>query len=222
MGDGGIKVVGQSQDLHIPFGFVLFSSIFIGCYAIAPLLAFKILDFGFALAPAGVITFSILFPCTDILTEVYGRRAASYTVAGGLVAIIFIAIATHIAIIWPAADVWDKEEAFNAIFGTSWQFFIGSLAAYSSQFFDVYLFDKIKKAFEGRYLWIRNNLSTLISQFIATTLFVCISFFGTYDVSTMTKIILSSMLVRVIFAATDTPIVYLCVWILNKRKVQHD
>ena len=112
----------DTRKLH---AYVVLSSIFIGCYSIAPLIAMKPLDMGFAIAPAGVLTYSILFPCTDIITEIYGKKMARMTVIGGLIAILIIALATQIALIWPAPDFWENEESFNQVFGFSWRVFFG-------------------------------------------------------------------------------------------------
>ena len=203
----------DTRKLH---AYIILSSIFIGCYCIAPLIAMKPLDMGFAIAPAGVLTYSILFPCTDIITEVYGKKMARLTVIGGLIAILVIALATQIALILPAPDFWENEESFNQVFGFSWRVFLGSLVGYSAQFIDVYLFDFVGKLTKGRFLWLRNNVSTLTSQLVSTALFVTIAFYGVYETQHIISLILTSMFVRLVFAFSDTPIVYASIWLIYR------
>jgi len=199
------------------YAYTVLSSIFIACYALAPLLALKPLDFGYALAPAGVLTFSLLFPCTDIITEIYGKKLAQMTVIGGLIAMFVITCITQIAISLPAAEFWKDEEAFNTIFGTSWRIFIASFIAYSSQFADIYIYDYIRKKSNGRFLWLRNNVSTLSSQLIGATLFTTIAFYGVFETKHIINLILTSMIVRIAFAFIDTPLVYLGVTLIKRH-----
>ncbi|MBQ1991725.1 MAG: VUT family protein, partial [Clostridia bacterium] len=50
---------------------------------------------------------------------------------------------------------------------------------------------------------------TLISQLINTVLFTLLAFYGTYDLSTLLSIMLSSYIVYFATSLIDTPIVYL-------------
>ncbi|MDD3958034.1 MAG: queuosine precursor transporter, partial [Candidatus Izemoplasmatales bacterium] len=51
-----------------------------------------------------------------------------------------------------------------------------------SQFFDVTIFQKIRLRWpENRYLWLRNNGSTFLSQLLDTLIFVPIAFVGVYS-----------------------------------------
>jgi uncharacterized integral membrane protein (TIGR00697 family) len=206
----------MDQNIRKWHAYIILTSIFIGCYCIAPLIALKPLDMGFAIAPAGVLIYSLLFPCTDIITEIYGKKMAQMTIIGGLIAMLIVALAIQIALIWPAPDFWQHEESFNQVFGVSWRIFLGSFVAYSSQFIDVYLFDFVGKLTKGRYLWLRNNISTLTSQLVATALFVTIAFYGVYETQHIINLIFTSMLVRLIFAISDTPVVYASVWFISR------
>ena len=65
--------------------FIMLLSIFIGCITIASVLANKIISvFGFFI-PAGVLAYSITFVCTDVISEIWGKEHANYTVFGGFV-----------------------------------------------------------------------------------------------------------------------------------------
>lgn len=93
---------------------------------------------------------------------------------------------------------------------------ISSLLVYAiSQFFDVWLYHKwwgfTEKKFgnKRKFLWLRNNGSTLISQILNTALFTFLAFVGTYDLPTMISIFFSSYIIYVFTSLLDTPFVYL-------------
>ena len=60
-----------------------------------------------------------------------------------------------------------------------------------------------------RFLWLRNNGSTLISQILNTALFTLMAFVGVYDFSTLISIMLSSYVIYVATSLFDTPAIYL-------------
>ena len=82
-----------------------------------------------------------------------------------------------------------------------------------SQHLDVWIFHKLKQITNGKHLWLRNNLSTLTSQFIDTTIFITISFYGVFPIL---PAIFGQYLIKVIIALLDTPIVYLAVLTIRK------
>jgi uncharacterized integral membrane protein (TIGR00697 family) len=87
---------------------------------------------------------------------------------------------------------------------------LASLAAYMiAQRHDVWAFHFWKKRFpETKQLWIRNNLSTFVSQLIDSAVFVLIAFLGVFETSLLVEIFLTTYLFKFIVAAADTPFVY--------------
>lgn len=107
-------------------------------------------------------------------------------------------------------------DSIHTVFSTTPRMLLSSLAVYAvSQVFDVWLYHKWwtfteKKCGEKKkFLWLRNNGSTLVSQLINTVLFNVLAFFGTYDIPTLITIILSSYLIFVFTSLLDTPVIYL-------------
>ena len=100
-----------------------------------------------------------------------------------------------------------------------------SLIVYAiSQLFDVWLYHKWWKFTEKkfgnkrRFLWLRNNGSTLISQILNTALFTAFAFWGTYDFGTLVSIFLSSYVIYIFTSLLDTPAVYLARLIHDKKE----
>ena len=103
---------------------------------------------------------------------------------------------------------------------------LASFVGYAvSQRLDVWLYHLIWRATERRsgsrtrFLWLRNNAATLLSQVVNTVLFSLIAFAGWYDTSTVVSIMVSSYLVYVATSFLDTPFVYLSRLIKQRNRV---
>ena len=128
----------------------------------------------------------------------------------------------------PAASDWASGH-ISAIFETTPRLLLGSFLGFViSQRFDVWLYHKwwnfTEKKFgsKSKYLWIRNNGSTLISQVINTVLFTTVAFYGWYDGKTLVNIMLSSYVIYIFTSLLDTPAVYLARWMKTKGKCGND
>ena len=117
--------------------------------------------------------------------------------------------------------------AIHAVFSNTPRMICASLTVYAvSQFFDVWLYHKwwdfTSKRFgdKRRFLWLRNNGSTLISQIVNTLLFTLLAFWGTYDGATIVSIFASSYVIFIFTSLLDTPFVYWARRISDNRKKQ--
>jgi len=101
---------------------------------------------------------------------------------------------------------------------------VASVIAFAlAQLHDMWSFAYWKNKTHGKFLWLRNNLSTWVSQAIDTFVFMMIAFYHITDKFTLEFIIQLSIpyyLFKVSFAILDTPFVYLGVaWLKgNKNK----
>jgi uncharacterized integral membrane protein (TIGR00697 family) len=87
----------------------------------------------------------------------------------------------------------------------------GSLAAYAlSQLHDVWAYNRLKELRPGKKnIWLRNNLSTMVSQVIDTVVFTTIAFAGVFESNVLIEIMLTTYLFKWLTAAADTPFIYL-------------
>ena len=90
-------------------------------------------------------------------------------------------------------------------------FVIGSITAYLiSQTFDVWMFHKIKTLTGNKYLWLRNNLSTLSSQALDTFIYTFVWVIaGELSFFTALSIALTKYIFKFIIAIVDTFFIYL-------------
>ncbi len=152
--------------------------------------------------------YAIIFLCTDILSEKYGKKEAKKSVYLGLMVTILWLVGTQVSILFRPNDSDFVHDSLAVIFGLVPRISIASLAAYGvSQSIDVFLYHKIWDKTDK--LWLRNNGSTCISQLIDTLIFVSIAFIGQFEFSVLISIFLTTYLFKVLVAFADTPFMYL-------------
>lgn len=177
-------------------------------------------DVGFLVmgATLGNIMYGTLFLVTDALGEKYGIKSAKRAVYIGFFSLLSTVVIMQLALVFDPAP-WDfAQDSLEVIFGFLPRLALGSLLAYYvSQLFDVHFFSYIKERKPGdKYLWLRNNGSTIVSQLIDSIIFVPIAFapisiFGEmgFDWPIVWDIFWTTYVIKVIVAALDTPFVYL-------------
>ncbi len=164
----------------------------------------------------GNILFASTFLVTDILSENHSEAAAKKAVKVGIFTnIVFILISRTWFMYLPSESDF-VSEAIYIVFDNTLRIIFASLFVFAtSQFLDVWLYNRIwektKKVFnnENRALWIRNNFSTLISQFVNAVLFTFLAFYGIYEFNVLISIALSSYIIFAFTSLLDTPIIYI-------------
>lgn len=166
----------------------------------------------------GILPYPFTFLITDLLSEFYGRRRTAWVVFTGLIASVFIIILLRITAQFPAVSFSPAStDAYNQIFGNSWRVISASMLAYlSAQLLDVQVYEFWRKVTKGKYLWVRNNGSTIISQLVDTILVVVVLFIGKLSFTEMNSLILDGWLFKLICALIDTPLIYLLVFLIRK------
>jgi hypothetical protein len=175
--------------------------------------------FGMVTALGNVI-YSSLFLTTDILNENYSKKEAQKAVWIGFFVLISVAILMQITINFIPDESDFLSEHITAIFVFLPRIVVASLTAYLiSQSFDVLLFANLKKIYKGRFLWFRNNFSTITSQFIDTIIFTLIAFIGIFSWSIILQIFITSMIMKIVVSFFDTPFIYWARSLYYKNKI---
>ncbi|MBU0496895.1 MAG: queuosine precursor transporter [Candidatus Thermoplasmatota archaeon] len=201
----------------------LLFGLFVGSLIAANLIGLKIANFGIFEASVGILLFPILFLITDIVEEVHGRKKVHELIVIGMITLLVVLAVTTIAVLLPFADRSLVKDEYTTIFGTTIRIFIASITAFIlSQFHDAWAFNFWREKTQGKHLWLRNNLSTIVSTLIDTTIFMFIAFYGLTDKFTVLyvfSLIIPYWLVKVLFALFDTPFCYLGVrWLQNSSE----
>jgi len=198
---------------------------------------------------AGLITYPITFLCTDLVSEVFGRKRADRMVLlGALASVVMLGVIQVARVLEPAA-IWNVPEPWSAVFRAdlisadgasasseaaqaafSFAFdapgtlLLASMTAYMvAQLVDNRLFHFCRRLTGGRALWFRNNMSTGLSQFVDTMIVngIFLRFYWEMEWAPIAAIILSVYVVKFLLALIDTPLCYLGVFLL-RRVVRDD
>ncbi|WP_428386583.1 queuosine precursor transporter [Mucisphaera sp.] len=200
----------------------------------------------FAVA-AGVLPYPLTFLCTDLISEFYGRARANAVVLVGLIlnvwVLVILGLGTTLpgfttvdpATGYPPPPEWNADtQSFSDPGG--WTLFhltaltygavLASMIAYmAAQFVDVYLFHFWKRLTKGRHLWLRNNASTMVSQFVDTFAVITITHFVARALPIddaqsiwpqLWLFIATGYVFKFVIAALDTPIIYLVRHLLSR------
>jgi hypothetical protein len=192
----------------------------LGCIVLAILLANLqgpklTIIFGFQTS-LGVIFYSGIFFATDLLSEKYGRAEAGKAVLIGFGISVIMVLMLSLALLFQPSDQPNTaefsqriQESFENILDFTPRFVFGSLLAYLiSQSLDVWLFHKIKQKTGGRWLWLRNNGSTMVSQAVDTLLYSFVVWWGVVDLQTALQLGGVKYGFKLAIAAIDTPFIY--------------
>ena len=159
--------------------------------------------------PAILPVYSGIFLATDILTEYYGKQAGYRMIRLAFGAALFFNIVLQVAIVFdPVVEVTMLSNSLDQVIGTSLRIFMASITAYLiAQHFDVWFYHFLHKRAGGKRLWLRNNLSTAISQLLDAVIFVTIAFYGI--IPNLIEFIIVVWLAKLLVALLDTPFMYL-------------
>jgi hypothetical protein len=167
--------------------------------------------FGFE-TTIGVIFYSSIFLSTDILSENYGRAEANKAVRMGFVVSLIVLLMLSLSMMYLPTErqfAIDVHNAFATILNFTPRFLLGSLFAYLvSQHFDVWAYHRIRRYTGEKWLWLRNNGSTMCSQVIDTTIFSLVVWWGTVDLVTALKLGAAKFGFKMVIAAVDTGFLY--------------
>jgi len=185
----------------------------------------KTVDFFYSPEPValGTVLFASTFLCTDILSEHFNKEKAKKNVLIGFFAFIFMTIIMLFTIGFKPSDQDWIQESISNIFTPMTRFFIASMIAYFiSQYFDIWIYGILKKITSNKRLWLRNNLSTILSSLIDNTIFSLLAWIVLNpNPETLYKVImiyiLGTYFLRILIALLDTPILYLSKFFIDKK-----
>lgn len=162
-------------------------------------------------ATLGNIVYATSFLVTDILSENYGKPAAKRAVWFGFFSLIVFVVLMNLAL-WFEPDASDfAQPHLSELFTLLPRVTGASLLAYAvSQLHDVWAYHFWRSRFPAvRQIWIRNNLSTVVSQLVDSIVFTGAAFLGVFPLGVVIEIAATTYVLKVIVALADTPLVYI-------------
>jgi uncharacterized integral membrane protein (TIGR00697 family) len=192
----------------------------------------KVIDLGLAVGPirfifdAGTLVFPISYIFGDILTEVYGYRAARRVIWLGFIVSALMAAMVWLAGVLPGEATWQSmagQDAYDVILGGISGLVVASLAAYLvGEFANSYVMARMKLATNGRYLWMRTIGSTMVGQALDTIVFIGIAtLLGVFVAEQVVGLIVTNYVLKVGIEVVLTPLTLFIIKRL-KRAEQSD
>jgi uncharacterized integral membrane protein (TIGR00697 family) len=192
--------------------FVVVVAVFVTSLIVANITAVKLVGFFGLVIPAAVVIFPISYILGDVLTEVYGYRAARRVIWLGFFCNLLAVVAIYLGQILPAAPFWEAQEAYERILGYAPRLLAASFIAYLvGEFANAIVLAKMKVATNGRWLWSRTIGSTLVGQGLDSLVFIVLAFVGTIPLAALVSAIVTQWLFKSAYEALATPLTYLVV-----------
>jgi len=192
--------------------------------------------FGLSVA-VGVLPYPLTFLCTDLISELYGKKRANFVVGLGFFINLFVLFCLWLGQVVPEVSSglqppWQTLHLAQPVFLPNGSEVSGSVTLYSfvyfctsgavaasmlaylaAQFVDVQIFHFVKKKTKGKHLWLRNNVSTLVSQFVDSFAVVGVTFgavflSGGMSLNVLFGLFVSNYAFKVGAALIDTPLFY--------------
>jgi len=161
------------------FPLTLLVGLFVASLVISNIIAVKLFAFGPFILPAAVVVFPVTYIIGDVVTEVYGYRAARRMIwtgfAGNLLAVLAAALGGWL----PPAPFWKGQEAYGEILGFAPRLLLASLTAYlAGEFVNAAVLAKMKVRTRGRWMLPRFWASTVAGETLDSIVFLVVAFLG--------------------------------------------
>lgn len=208
----------QAPPPQSPFGTSLFaySIVYGGMVCIAGVLANKQVALGPLAVEAGIFSFLILVATSSAVAELYGRQVANRLVLIGFIPLIMSMLLTALVLALPAAHDMpaDRLGAFEMMMGGTPRIWAAGIIAYGiSQLLNVTIFSWLKRR-EGRFLWLRSAVASVLSQIVDTLLFISIAFYGLFPIS---DLVLGQALAKVVLSIVLVPLLIMLLVRIARR-----
>ncbi|MGE4322273.1 MAG: queuosine precursor transporter [Sphingobium sp.] len=221
MSGGGIEKVDAAVLGARPLRyFDFFMAAFVAILLLSNLIgAAKLASVGGYTFGAGILFFPLGYVIGDVLTEVYGYARARRCVWAGFGAMLFMALMSWVVVALPAADGWPDQQAYEAVFGSTWRIVFASVTAFwAGELANSFVLAKMKIWTNGRHLWARTIGSTIVGQGVDTLIFYPFAFLGIWTHDQVLTVMITNWVLKVGWEAVLTPVTYVVVATLKRRE----
>jgi uncharacterized integral membrane protein (TIGR00697 family) len=199
----------------------IIAMLYVTSLLIASVAAFKIVQIGHVIFPAGLVIFPFSYIFDDILTEVYGYQYSRRVIWTGLFCIWLFSFVGKVTTLLPAAPFWSFQEAYGLVMGSVPRIVVASSTSYlCSEFLNSYLLAKLKIAFAGKHYWLRLLVSTGVGSAVDTLLFCVIAFLGVLTWNHIVGLLFWQWVIKVSYELLVIPLTYLITNYL--KRVEHE
>ncbi len=188
---------------------------------VANIQVLKTIELFGVVATLGNIVYATSFLATDILSENHGKKDAQRAVTIGFLSLIVMTLFMNVALRFTPHSSDFAHQSLSTLFTVMPRIALASLTAYViSQFHDIKAYHFWKTKFPAtRYIWLRNNASTMVSQLLDSLIFSTIAFYGLFPTDVFLEIVVTTYVLKFLVAALDTPLIYLAKLMHKQGKI---
>lgn len=189
--------------------YYLVVAVFCGMLLISNIAAVKLIAIGPVITDGGALLFPLTYILGDVLSEVYGWKAARRAIYLGFALSVTAALTFWLVQSAPPADGWPNQESFEAILGFVPRIVAASLAGFLvGQLLNAYVLVKIKARTDERHLWVRLLGSTAVGEFADTLVFCTIAFYGVITGAEFANYVITGYVYKCLIEVIMLPVTY--------------
>ncbi len=206
--------------------YAVFAALFASVLVLVPSAASKFIAVGPLAISGATLIFPITFIFNDLLTEVYGFSRSRKIIWTGLGCQVLAAFTYWIVGVWPAAEFWNNQAAFDAILGAAPRITLASLSAYfCGEFANSAVLSKMKYWAHGargiQQSW-RFVASTIVGEALDSVVFMFVGFLGVIPTDDLLRTIATIWVAKVIYEIVALPATtYLANWVKRIEGIDH-
>ena len=213
------KNSGQVTDYQLRSFYPLIAAIFCSLLLISNIGATKFIDFGPIKTDGGAFLFPLTYILGDLLTEVYGFKAARRIIFTGFGIGILAGLTFWLVQISPAADGWENQAAFESILGFVPQIVAASVLAFlCGQLSNSWTLVWIKQRTNGNRLWARLIGSTIVGELVDTFVFTLVASLGRLNLSEFLNYLATGYFYKTMYEVILLPITYRVISAVKKHE----
>ncbi len=194
-------------------------AVFCGLLLISNIGATKLIEFGPIITDGGAFLFPLVYITGDVLSEVYGLKAARKAIYLGFALAVLAALTFWLVQISPPANGYENQDAFEAVLGFVPRIVLASICGYLvGQLVNAYILVKIKERTQEKALWLRLIGSTVVGEFADTVVFCTIAFYGIITGGEFLNYVIVGYLYKTLLEVVLLPITYRVIAAVKKHE----
>jgi len=194
-------------------------AVFVALLLISNIGAVKLIAFGPIITDGGAFLFPLTYIVGDVLSEVYGLRAARKAILLGFLMSVLAAFTFWLVQLSPPAADWPNQEAFETVLGFVPRIVLASVGGFLvGQLLNAYVLVRIKERTKEKALWLRLIGSTAVGEFADTLVFCTIAFYGIITGAEFWNYVLVGYVYKTLLEVVLLPITYRVIAAVKRRE----
>jgi len=195
---------------------------FVGLLLISNIGAVKLIEFGPIITDGGVFLFPLVYIVGDVLSEVYGFKAARKAIYTGFAMAVLASFTFYLVQISPPASDWGNQSAFESVLGFVPQIVLASISGFLvGQLLNSWVLVKIKERTKEKKLWLRLIGSTAVGELADTLVFCTIAFYGVITGWNFVNYVVVGYLYKTFVEVLLLPITYNVIKMVKKKEASY-